>query len=336
MANIETFIKLSEKLKVIFMPTQAQPEVRLDAFEVPPAPAVYPPHVAYFRPAYTIELSPTLIHTPDMNFYKALEALARKMKDDELPDDTRFLMQNEGHAKAQAYRNQGEDPRKAPEFGDYFAKNRNKLYLWEWTLNALRADKGWENGRIDSGTGKYPRLVLEPDWAVLKQAMRDCLEPGFNWRDIGDRLNRVAGVHQVPVGNVILSYEPVWGLPLETQDIPWPHEGYDEHFGFDPNPRLDEISGHHDVAVQRRGSWHRDGGEWCLDVGAGWVRSYAGSFGGFRPVRGSVPEVQPVSSNFDVEQVRREAEQKVRREIADRLRNAKLTDVQAILKEYEL
>lgn len=319
------------------MATQIQPAKRLDAFKVPSADKVYPPHIAYSRPAYPIELSPSLIHTPGMNFYKVLEALARRIKDSELPEDTRFFLQNEGHAKAQSYRNQDKDPRNAPEFLNYFTKNRNGLYLWEWTLNALRAEKGWESGRIDSGTGKYQRLVLEPDWAVLKQAMKDCLEPGFNWKDIGDSLNRVAGICQVPVGNgrVIVDYEPVWGLPLETRDIPWPHEGYDEHFGFDPKPRLDEVSGHHDVAVRRRSDWHRGEDERCLYVDANWGRSGACSLSGFRPVRGLVPEINKVESNADVEQARQEAKQEERRELAARLRDAKLTDVQAILEKYE-
>jgi hypothetical protein len=44
----------------------------------------------------------------------------------------------------------------------------------------------------------------------------------------------------------------------------------------------DPISGHYDVAVERRGGWRLD--ERCLDVAAGCRRWRAGSDGGFRPV----------------------------------------------------
>jgi hypothetical protein len=150
--------------------------------------------------------------------------------------------------------------------------------------------KGWENGRVDSGTGKHPRYVIE---ANIPEAVR-MLREGASWEDIGDSFNKVVGEYQAPEGdgNVIVESEDVFGLPLETRDIPYPHKGFYAHFWLDSGPRKDKISGHHDVAVRRGCGWHRDEDERCLDIDAVWGRWGAGSGGGFHPVRGPVPEVR--------------------------------------------
>ena len=276
-------------LKVNYMPTQT--EIALNAFEAPRATSVYPSMgKAYLRHAHSFSASPRIVRT-GKSYYDSQKVLAEMIERGELPADARFMTQAEGFDIENSYKARAKDPRKAPEFDDYFARNKDKTYLWEWTSNGLRVPKGWENGRIDTD-GKYPRILLAGD--------------------------KEGGEVKVPVGNgrVIVESDGVSGIPIETREIAWPHEGYHSHWHFNPSPSLDNVSCHYDVAVGRGGGWLRDEGGRCLVVDAGCGRSGAVSDDGFRPVRGSVPEIEIVSSSVDVEQVRQEILGRARAEFA--------------------
>ncbi|MBI4162335.1 MAG: hypothetical protein HY513_01520 [Candidatus Aenigmarchaeota archaeon] len=142
---------------------------------------------------------------------------------------------------------QGKDPKKADEFKDHTGKGRQD-YVWGRTLTGLRVPEGWENGKKDTGTNKYPRICL-----------------------IGAEEK---GLIQVPEGSgkVIVECDDVFGVATEVRDVPFPHKGYNAHWYFNPSPRLDEISGHYDVAVDRGSYWHHGGDAMCLYVNANYER----------------------------------------------------------------
>ena len=287
-----------------------QTEIALDRqFDIPRAVSVYPQiGRAYLKPAHSVSISPRVIRT-DKNYYDSQKVLAEMIERGELPSDARFMSQAKGRGIERSYLMQGKDPRKADEFKDHFGKNENNWYAWELTSTGLRVPKGWENGRVDNGTGKYPRIVLEGDKKV--------------------------GELQVPVGNgrVIVEYDDVFGIPIETREIAWPHTGYYSHFWLNQNPILDEISGHYDVAVGRRGAWHHAEGGRCLYVSADSGRFDAPSHAGFRPVRGSVPEIEIVSSNVDVEQIRQKILEKARAEF---VKDVNSLSAPKLAKKYQL
>ena len=276
-------------IKVNYMPTQT--EIALNAFEAPRATSVYPSMgKAYLRHAHSFSASPRLVRT-GKRYYDSQKVLAEMIERGELPADARFMTQAEGLDIENSYKARAEDPRKAPEFDDYFGRNKDKSYLCELTLTGLRVPKGWENGRVDTD-GKYPRILLTG--------------------------NKEDGEVGVPVGNgrVIVESDGVSGIPIETREIVWPHEGYHSHWHFNATPSLDKISGHYDVAVGRGGYWRLGEDEGCLNVIAYCSRSVAYSVDGFRLVRGSLPEIEIVSSNVDVEQIRQEIFGKARAEFA--------------------
>lgn len=117
---------------------------------------------AYVMPSYPFEVSPAIIRT-GKRYYGSLTILAEMIKRGELPEDTRFMTQLEGLTIERSYLLKGNDPAQADEFKDYFIIKNEDNELFEWTSTGLRVPKGWENGRIDSGTGKYPRIVLIDD-----------------------------------------------------------------------------------------------------------------------------------------------------------------------------
>ena len=125
----------------------AQTEVSVDrAFDMQKAASVYPLiGKVYTRSSHSFSCSPTLVRT-GKNYYDSLQVLAEMIERGELPADTRFMMQAEGLGIENSYKRQEKDPRKAEEFRDYFAKNRDKVYMWEWTSTGLRVPKSWENG----------------------------------------------------------------------------------------------------------------------------------------------------------------------------------------------
>ena len=135
-------------------------------FDVQKAASVYQSiGKAHSIPSYSFSCSPTVIKT-GKNYYDSLKILTEMIEQGELPPDSRFMTQTEGHAIERSYTQKGKDPRKADEFKDYFAKNKDKVHMWEWTSTGLRVPKGWKNGKIDTDTEKYPRIVLIGDKEV--------------------------------------------------------------------------------------------------------------------------------------------------------------------------
>ncbi len=173
-----------------------------------------------------------------------------------------------------AYENAGIDPGQEETFNDLFGRNEDKIYIWQWTRNGLRVPTGQEPEKYETdkrGRKRWKRIFLEGDKEVAEL-----------W---------------VPEGNdhVVTEWNELFGVPAATEDISWPHKPYTTHFVFNTNPKKDDISGHYDVAVGRRGDWHPDVHRWCLGVGAGYGWD-ALSYDGFRPVRGSAPKIEVVSS----------------------------------------
>ncbi|MBI4162971.1 MAG: hypothetical protein HY513_04770 [Candidatus Aenigmarchaeota archaeon] len=274
-------------------------EVKLETLNIQKTMSVYPLHGrAYLVRPYSVDLSSSLVKT-GRDYYDSQELLAKMIANGELSEGTRFSTSAEELALQKSYEMQGKDPRKAEEFKDHMGKGKQG-YVWGYTLTGLRVPEGWQNGKKDTGTNKYPRIVL-----------------------LGDEEKDLI---QVPEGGgkVIVEYDDVFGVATEVRGMPFPHKGYNAHWHFNPSPRLDEKTGHYDVAVGRRGDWHHGEDARCLNVGADYGRWLAGSYDGFRPVvRGSVPEIEVVDSNVDIEQVRQEIEKKLRADIATELRPLK-------------
>ncbi len=173
----------------------------------------------------------------------------------------------------------GIDPRQAKVFDDLFARNKSHVYIWQRTETSLRVPKGYDPNTYqtdDQGRKYWVREVL-----------------------IGDN---VVGEVLVPEGHGrVVPYsknpEDVWdmvfGLPRITSDSvnDRKYGNHTTHFGFNENPWKDNTSGHKDVAVWRGSGWLLGGDEGCLVVGAPYERWGALSYVGFRPVRGSLPDI---------------------------------------------
>ncbi len=94
-------------------------------------------------------------------------------------------------------------------------------------------------------------------------------------------------------GRLVAEWDEVSGVPrvtVENQD--WPHNPYTTHFDFNSTPDKDSTSGHYDVAVERGGRWPHAVGGRCLYVAVAYRRWFAVSLGGFRLVRGSLPQIE--------------------------------------------
>ena len=208
-------------------------------------------------PGYTIRYG-DFIHT-GKNYYDSEKILENMVEEGRLPEGARFMLQSEAAHIAKKRREEGFKPKKMPEFSAYFKKDAAGYYLFEYTLTGVRILSKWL-GRIDKGTGKHPVQIL-----------------------IGDE---VVDETQLPPGSgkeVITAYNK-FGLPEGARVIPWPHEGYYEHWHFKLRPAKDPESGHYDLAVGRGGLWPL--AERCLRVAADYGRWDAGSGDGFRPVVG--------------------------------------------------
>ncbi len=218
-----------------------------------PASSSHPSLGASYRSAgNSIEYSSSLVRT-GKNYYGSK------------PTDGRMSTAAEELALQLGLERSGKDPRQAGVFNDLFARNDSHLYIWQWTETGLRVPKGREAD------------IYETDGQGRKYWAREVL--------IGDN---VVGEILVPEGNrrVVVAWDEVFGVPSATEDIAWPHNPYTTHSWFNPNLNKE------DVAVGRWGGWLRgvDGG--CLAVDADVARSLASSGGGFRPVRGSLPEIE--------------------------------------------
>lgn len=272
-------------------------EINLQRLDIPVLRSVYPEiGRAYLVRPYSIDLSPTLVKT-GKNYYDSQDLLSKMIAGGELPEGTRFSTAAEELALQRSYELKGKDPREAEEFRDHMGKGRQG-YVWGHTLTGLRVPK-------DIDPNKY-----ETDGQGRK-----------HWRRILLLADKEIGEVSVPEGSgrIIVEADDASGLAVETEAMDWPHTGYNVHWYFNPNPRLDGKSGRYDVAVIRRGYWHHDEGR-CLSVIADYERWNAYSDDGFRPVRGSTPKIEMVSSNVDIEQIRREIEEKIRADVATELR----------------
>ncbi len=209
-------------------------------------------------PSYKVRYG-DFIHT-GKSYHDSEEILEEMIGNGRLPEGARFMLQSEAAYIAKRRIEEGLEPRRMPEFGAYF-KIKNKLgyFPYEYTLTGVRIPSKWL-GRIDKGTGKHPVKIL-----IGKEVVDETqLPPG--------------------IGKEVITAYNKWGLPEEAREIPWPHEGYYEHWWLNPRPKKDRESGHYDLAVGRWGRWPLD--ERCLGVEVGYARWDAGSSDGFRPVVG--------------------------------------------------
>jgi hypothetical protein len=114
-----------------------------------------------------------------------------------------------------------------------------------------------------------------------------------SWKDIIDEVNRVEGEIAVPYSRGHVIREMQNGIFTEIEQTIDHRTPFALHGWLRENLDVpqDQISGHYDVAVGRRFLWRHDEHDRCLVVSAGYVRCYAYSDAGFRPVvRGSVVE----------------------------------------------
>ncbi len=147
-------------------------------------------------------------------------------------------------------------------FNDTFARNDQKKYFWNWTDTGLLKPKGEKEDYTMKKNGRtyWKRIVTEG----------------------GEKVGEV----WVPEGNgrVIREWS-VFGLPTETVDEKEHKDGTETHFYF--NRDLDEI------AVLRGRRWGDR--ENCFGLNAYCGPAYSDPFGGFRPVRGSLPKYELVA-----------------------------------------
>ncbi len=267
---------------------QAAAPIALDRkFNVPEAFSDYKSlGAAYRRPGYEIHCSPTLVRTGE-NFYRTAEKFLEMLGRKELPADSRLSTPADIWGIGQ----HPENPREIPEFQDHFGANG--YYGREITSAFLRVPRGWENGRMDMGTNRYPREIGFLDIEALKS-----MPLPLNWQEIGDSANSIVGEIEVPYSDwfVVRKMDNVFGIPIEVDQAQQHRTPYALHFVFDTNPGLDKISGHYDVAVGRWSGWHH--GLRCLNVDAYYRRWLAYSVDGFRPVRGSFEIVSERISKF--------------------------------------
>jgi len=211
----------------------------------------------------------------------------------EIPEGLRMSTAAEELAIQLALERADNDPRKAKAFDDLFAKDNDKIYMWQWTETGLRVPKGRKADAYETdaqGRRYHPRIVLIGD------------------QEVGEIL--------VPEGNgrVAVEWDEVFGLPRVTEDIAYPHEPHTTHFWFNSTPDKDSKSGNYDVAVGRGGGWPRVEGGWCLAVAASCGRWDASSVDGFRPVQGSFPEIERELARINPKDVENELLARMRRD----------------------
>ncbi|MBI3413205.1 MAG: hypothetical protein HY051_03940 [Candidatus Aenigmarchaeota archaeon] len=246
----------------------SNPEI-MEKLVMQPVSSSYPTlGSSYSHKGHQIEYAPRLVRT-GKNYYKSRGGIPKGERMSTAAEELAIQL---GMEKA------GIDPRTAEVFYDLFARNeshvyiwRNELpvYIWQLTETGLRVPKGCDPHKYETnGQGdKY--------W------VRELL--------IG---NNAIGEILVPEGNgrVVVEWDELSGLPSVTKDcdIHLPHAPYTTHSWFNENPSKDSRSKHRDVAVV----WLRGGGEGWLEVNADSARSTAKWDGAFRPVRGSLPEIE--------------------------------------------
>ncbi len=218
---------------------------------------------AYLREECDFSYSDNLVIT-SRNYSGSKQILEEMIARGELPEGAVISTAAMEHALDLASLREGIDPRQAKHNNDLFARNKEEKYRFLWTSTLLRTPAGRKSDRYETnkkGSIKYPRDVFEFD------------------EQVGEML--------VPQGNglVVVEFDHAFGVPSETKVIDYPHKGYYAHFWFDESKP--------EVAVGRRGDWHRDGDAGCLLVNANYERWDADSDDGFRPVvRGSGFEIE--------------------------------------------
>lgn len=180
------------------------------------------------------------------------------------------------------------------EFRDHFANN-----IWGHSSTCLRFRKADLGKQYNAGY-KVTVSVIETDITPCVSQIADPKFTRNDWKDIIDKVNRVKSELAVPYarGHVIKEMHPDLGIfteiELKTNHKPpyalhgWLRENLDIP--------LDPISGHYDVALERRNKKH---GDKCLSVVACFVRWDGHSANGFRPVvRVYGPEGPDIESDF--------------------------------------
>jgi len=233
------------------------------------------------RGTYSLQYSPRLVRTR-ADFYDTLKMAAEIAVS--LPtageEQTIYAQRSAGAKKL----------RDLEEFRDYFGNNEEGWHAWIWTLTGLRFREADLRKPYNVGD-KITALVIETD---VTPYLSQIANPKFtreNWKDIIDKVNHVKGELDVPYarGHVIREMHPTLGIFTEIEQTTRHRAPYALHGWLRENLDMpkDSISGHYDLAVERRCRWRLDGDEGCLSVDAGYVRWGAGSGGGFRPVQGS-------------------------------------------------
>src|SRR3989338_2013188 len=96
--------------------------------------------VAYSKPIHEINYSNNLVRTRK-NYYDSKA---------ELPEGMRMSTAGEELAIQLALERAGKDPRKAAVFKDYFGRNNDDWYAWQWTETGLRVPNGYDASKFET------------------------------------------------------------------------------------------------------------------------------------------------------------------------------------------
>src|SRR3989338_8034345 len=246
------------------------------------------------KDTYSLQYSPRLVRTR-ADFYDTF-IMAVRMTDPEMMAAGKYLSPPSAGEEEAIYRKASPGTRKLrdlEELRDYFANNDENWYAWNWNTTGLRFREADLRKPYNVGD-KITALVIETG---IMSYLRDIADPKFtryNWKDIIDKVNHAKGELAVPYsrGHVIREMHPIFGIFTEVEQTTEHETPYALHGWLRENLDVpqDPISGHYDVAVERRSSWHH--GERCLSVDAGCRRWNSDSDGGFRPVWGPLPEIR--------------------------------------------
>jgi hypothetical protein len=226
------------------------------------------PGAIYRHNGYTISHSNPLIKTGN-GYYGSK---------DSLPDWYRMSTAGEELAIQMALERSLKDPRKAEVFNDLFSSEDGieRRYICQFTETAFRLPKFYKPDKFETDTQgrKYwPRIVLIGD-----QEVGEVLVPEGNW-------------------SAVVEWDPVFGIPKITSDDKkyLRYEKHTTHWWFHSGRgRKDPISGEWDLAITRWSDYcDREGKKHkCISVSAIYQRNDNLETSGFRPVQGSLPEIE--------------------------------------------
>jgi len=192
--------------------------------------------------------------------------------------------------------------RNVDELKDYFAVDNGNWYAWAHTLTGLRFREA-DLGRPYNVGDKITAEVIETDITPFLSEIADPKFTRESWKDIIDKVNHVKGEIAVPYNRGHVVREMQNGIFTEIEKTTEHRTPFALHGWLRENLDVpqDPVSGHYDVAVGRRSSWHHDEHGRCLLVSANFERWRASSSHGFRSVvRGSVSD----GPKIDAEKVR--------------------------------